>query len=162
VSAPLLFTTERKQLFLEKLEETCSVKQAAEAVGVNRRTAHHHKKQDLEFSREWDAAIERALDELLGEAHKRATLEKSDRLLEVLLKFRYGDRMADRLSVKVEASTGLSQDVLLLMTPEDRLALLDLLGKYLDAEQRLDEPMHLEHKPQLLLLEHDELMGENL
>lgn len=55
----------------------------------------HHRKNDAEFARDWDAAIERALDDLLGEAHRRATVEWSDRLLEVLLKFRYGDQMAD-------------------------------------------------------------------
>ena len=31
-------------------------------LGVSRGTAHLHKKQDLAFSREWDAAIERGLD----------------------------------------------------------------------------------------------------
>lgn len=139
MSAPLLFTTERKQLFLELLEETCSPKRAAEAVGINRRTAHHHKRQDLQFSKDWDAAIERGLDDLLGEAHRRATVEKSDRLLEVLLKFRYGDRMADRLAVKVEQSIGLDADALLQMNDEDRRALQNLLGKYADAEQTLLE-----------------------
>lgn len=139
MSAPLLFTPDKKQLFLELLEETCSPKRAAEAVGISRKTAHHHKRQDLQFAKDWDAAIERGLDDLLGEAHRRATVEKSDRLLEVLLKFRYGDRMADRLAVKVEQSIGLDADALLQMSDEDRRALMNLLGKYTDAEQQLLE-----------------------
>jgi hypothetical protein len=134
VSAPLLFTAERKQLFLERLEETCSPKLAAEAVGISRKTAHHHKRIDLEFSRDWDVAVDRALDDLLGEAHRRAVTEKSDRLLEVLLKFRYGDRMTDRLAVKVEQNIGLDADALLRMRDDDRRALYDLLGKYTDVE----------------------------
>ena len=152
MAAPLLFTAERKRLFLEALEETCSVKHAAEAVGVDRRTAHHHKRQDLEFAKEWDATIDRAMDDLLGEAHRRATVEKSDRLLEVLLKFRYGDKLSDRLKVQVEHSTGLDADVLLLMTPDDRRTLMELLAKYANAQDR-----HvLEHQPQPRLLEHDD------
>ena len=51
------------------------------------------------------------------------------RLLEVLLKFRYGDQMADRLKVKVE-DTGLDADALLRMPSEERRALTELLAKY--------------------------------
>ena len=137
------FTPAVKAHFLQVLENTCSVKDAAETCGISRNLAYIHKKQDLEFAREWEAAIERALDDLLGEAHKRATVEKSDRLLEVLLKFRYGDQMADRLAIKVEQSTGLSPDALLAMTYEDRQALQTLLGRYTDAERRVAN--HLEH-----------------
>jgi hypothetical protein len=145
MTAPLKFTPEAKQVFLHALEESCSVKHAADACGISRTLAYTHKKQDLAFSREWDAAIERALDDLLGEAHKRATVEKSDRLLEVLLKFRYGDQMADRLSVKVEQSTGLNPDALLAMNPDDRHALHELLMRYAVAEHRVTN--HLEHDP---------------
>ena len=123
-----------KQRFLEALEDTCSVKHAALAAGVTRDTAYAHRKSDLAFARKWDDALNRALDDLLGEAHRRATTEKSDRLLEVLLKFRYGDKMADRLAVKVEGNIGLDTDALLAMPDEDRLALVALLEKYASAE----------------------------
>ena len=53
----------------------------------------------------------------------------SDRLLEVLLKFRYGEQMADRLRVKVE-DTGLSADALLAMPADERAQLVALLSKY--------------------------------
>ena len=129
------FNDAAKEQFLEALEETCSVKHAAAAAGINRDTAYTHRKQDMAFAKRWDAAIERALDDLLGEAHRRATTEKSDRLLEGLLKFRYGDQMADRLAVKVEQHTGLDPTALLAMTPEDREQLQFLLHKYVGAEQ---------------------------
>lgn len=135
----LKFTSALKESFIQELEDSCSVKHAAAAIGITRDTVYAHKKHDVEFSRKWDAAIERALDDLLGEAHRRATKEKSDRLLEVLLKFRYGDRMADRLAVKVEQSTGLDPDALLQMSAEDRQALQRLLGKYTEAEQQVLE-----------------------
>ena len=152
MAAPLLFNEERKAKFLVYLEESCSVKAAAEAVGVDRRTAHHHKKLDLDFAKQWDAAIDRAMDDLLGEAHRRATAEKSDRLLEVLLKFRYGDRLSDRLKVQVEHSTGLDAEVLLMMTPEDRRTLMDLLSKYTNAQEQ--HIVQLGRHP--ALLEHDD------
>lgn len=135
------FNEAAREQFLEALEETCSVKHAAAKAGINRDTAYTHRKQDLAFAGRWDAAIERGLDDLLGEAYVRATTEKSDRLLEVLLKFRYGDQMADRLAVKVEQNIGLDPDALLAMPDADRRALQELLGKYVNAEQTLQ----LEH-----------------
>lgn len=146
------FTPEMKERFLELIEETPSVQRVAEIIGVPRRTIYHHKKTDLAFAKEWDAAIDRAMDDLLGEAHRRATVEKSDRLLEVLLKFRYGDKLSDRLKVQVEHSTGLDADVLLLMTADDRRALMELLAKYANAQ---DQHV-LQAQPQPLLLEHDD------
>lgn len=133
------FNEAAREQFLEALEETCSVKHAAAKAGINRDTAYTHRKQDLAFAGRWDAAIERGLDDLLGEAYVRATTEKSDRLLEVLLKFRYGDQMADRLAVKVEQSTGLDPSTLLAMPHEDREQLRALLSKYADAGRNVLE-----------------------
>lgn len=131
------FTPAARARFLEVLEDTCTVKTACEAVGISRTLAYEHRRSDLEFKRDWDAAVERALDALLGTAYVRATDEKSDQVLITLLRFRYGDRMKERLAVQVEPGTGLSVDALLAMTPEDRGALQALLGKYAGAEERL-------------------------
>ena len=136
ISAPGKFTPALRERFFEVLELTCSPKAAAEACGITPHAARYHKKKDLEFNRRWEQCMEVALDDLLGVAYERATTGKSDRLLEVLLKFRYGDQMADRLAVKVENSTGLSPDALLLMSADDRQALAALLTKYNQAEQR--------------------------
>lgn len=137
------FTPEIRERFLEVLEDTCSVKHAAEACGVSRATAYHHKKNDLEFSQAWDRTIERALDDLLGTAYVRATAEKSDQVLITLLRFRYGEQMKERLAVQVEQSTGLNPDALLAMSAEDRQALQKLLVAYARAEHRVTN--HLEH-----------------
>ena len=155
---PNSFTPERREVFFQVLEDTCSPKQAAAAAGISRNTAFYHKANDHEFRSRWDKAVEVALDALLDEAYRRAALgydepvihqgrvatvadpetgeerpltvrKHSDRLLEVLLKFRYGDQMADRLKVKVE-DTGLDADALLRMPSEERKALTELLAKY--------------------------------
>lgn len=152
------FTPEVQELFLQILEDTASPKQAAQVCGISRRLAFEYKKEDLEFRRRWDQAIEVAMDALLDEAYRRACIgveepviyqgqlamtrdlqtgderpltvrKHSDRLLEVMLKFRYGDQLADRLRVKVD-DTGLDAESLLQMPSEERAQLVTLLGKY--------------------------------
>lgn len=164
---PNSFTPERREVFFQVLEDTCSPKQAAAAAGISRNTAFYHKANDHEFRSRWDKAVEVALDALLDEAYRRAALgydepvihqgrvatvadpetgedrpltvrKHSDRLLEVLLKFRYGDQMADRLKVKVE-DTGLDADALLRMPSEERKALTELLAKYKSKRREEDE-----------------------
>ncbi len=164
---PNSFTPERREVFFQVLEDTCSPKQAAAAAGISRNTAFYHKANDHEFRSRWDKAVEVALDALLDEAYRRAALgydepvihqgrvatvadpetgeerpltvrKHSDRLLEVLLKFRYGDQMADRLKVKVE-DTGLDADALLRMPSEERKALTELLAKYKSNRREEDD-----------------------
>ena len=130
---------------------------------IGRRLAFDYKAKDATFRARWDRAIEVALDALLDEAYRRACIgvdepvihqgrlatqldrttgeekiltvrKHSDRLLEVLLKFRYGDQMADKLAVKVEASVGLDAEALLRMPASDRHALTCLLEKYISGE----------------------------
>ena len=164
---PNSFTPERREVFFQVLEDTCSPKQAAAAAGISRNTAFYHKANDHEFRSRWDKAVEVALDALLDEAYRRTALgydepvihqgrvatvadpetgeerpltvrKHSDRLLEVLLKFRYGDQMADRLKVKVE-DTGLDADALLRMPSEERKALTELLAKYKSNRREEDD-----------------------
>lgn len=161
------FTRAAQDLFIQVLEDTCSPKQAAAAVGISRRLAFDYKQKDTEFRARWEKAVEVALDALLDEAYRRAAIgyeepvihggqlstvtdpttgeerpltvrKHSDRLLEVLLKFRYGDQMADRLRVKVEESSGLDAAALLAMPSEDRKALTALLAKYEANKERED------------------------
>jgi len=158
MTSPNTFTPERRDLFFQVLEDTCSPKTAAQAVGISRQTAFYHKAHDPEFRARWEKSLEIALDALLDEAYRRAAIgvdepvvyqgqlamtrdpatgeerpltvkKHSDRLMEVLLKFRYGEQLADRLRVKVE-DTGLDADALLRMSSDDRKALTELLGKY--------------------------------
>jgi len=161
------FTRAAQDLFIQVLEDTCSPKDAAAAVGISRRLAFDYKQKDTEFRARWEKALEVALDALLDEAYRRGALgyeepvihggqlstvtdpttgeqrpltvrKHSDRLLEVLLKFRYGDQMADRLRVKVEESSGLDAAALLAMPSEDRKALTALLAKYEANKERED------------------------
>jgi len=161
------FTPEVQDLFIQILEDTASPKQAAATCGISRTLAFEYRKNDLEFRRRWEQAIDVAMDALLDEAYRRAcigveepviyqgqvsmtrdattgeerplTMRKhSDRLLEVMLKFRYGDQLADRLRVKVD-DTGLSADALLKMSSEDRKALTGLLAKYKASEDEGEE-----------------------
>lgn len=161
------FTPEVQEVFLQVLEDTASPKQAAQACGISRRLAFEYKQNDVEFRTRWEKAIDVAMDALLDEAYRRACLgveepviyqgqlsttrdpqtgderpltvrKHSDRLLEVLLKFRYGEQMADRLRVKVE-DTGLSADALLAMPADERAQLVALLSKYNAARPHEEE-----------------------
>jgi len=152
------FTLERREVFFQVLEDTCSPKQAAQAAGISKQAAYYHRANDAEFRARWDKAVDIALDALLEEAYRRGALgyeepvvnggrlatvvdpqtgeerpltvrKHSDRLLEVLLKFRYGDQMADRLKVKVD-SIGMDPEALLRMPSEDRQQLTALLARY--------------------------------
>ncbi len=152
------FTPKLKALFLRVLEDTASPKQAAQACGISRGLAFEYRAKDPDFKLQWEQAVEVAMDALLDEAYRRAAIgveepviyqgqvstvvdkatgeerpltvrKHSDRLLEVLLKFRYGDQMADRLRVKVDSS-GLDAQALLSMSTEERAQLVTLLSKY--------------------------------
>jgi hypothetical protein len=152
------FTPERRARFLEVLSDTCSPKAAAKAVGIARSSAYYHREHDVDFRLAWDKCVDQALDAVLEESYRRAvvgvdepvifqgqvskevspdgeerplTITKySDRLLEVLMKWRYGDQLADRLRVRVEESTGLTPEALLAMPSEERAQLVALLSKY--------------------------------
>lgn len=157
------FTRKVQDRFVDVLAETASPKRAAEVVGVSRRLAFEYKQKDAEFRTRWDAAIELAMERLLEESFRRAVegveepvvyqgklatradpesgaespltvTRYSDRLLEVLLKFRFPDQMSDRLRADVNvAGTGLDPQALLRMPASDRSALTLLLTKYKEA-----------------------------
>lgn len=163
------FTPALKALFLNVLSDTCSPKAAAATCGISRSAAYYARDNDLEFRAEWDKCIETALDTVLEESYRRAvkgveepvvfqgristtldaegkerplTITKySDRLLEVLMKWRYGDKLADRLRVRVE-DTGLSPEALLAMPSEERAQLVALLSKYVTARPEQEDDEH--------------------
>jgi hypothetical protein len=53
------WTAEKEELFLERLEETCSVWVAAAAVGHSARSAHHRRRMRPGFAERWDEAQRR-------------------------------------------------------------------------------------------------------
>ena len=102
----------------------------------------------LQLADEWPAdsfavihqgRVSTVADPATGEERPLTVRKYSDRLMEVLLKWRYGDQMADRLRVKVD-STGLDAEALLRMSADERKALTGLLSKYhANKEQDDDE-----------------------
>lgn len=65
-------TPKKREKFLGSLREAGNVTLAAEAVGVDRSTVYKWRKQDAEFSAQWDDAVEEAADRLEAEARRRA------------------------------------------------------------------------------------------
>jgi hypothetical protein len=154
-----IMTPEVKGTFLHHLRETASAKAAAEATGVSYTTAKRARHEDLDFALAWDDAVSDAYDQMLPEAYRRAmlgpeqpvvqggrvvgTIDKvtgeekpltvrvpSDRLMEVMLKWRMPQAFATRVDVRVTEPLGLQPEVLVRMEPEERRALLVLLKTY--------------------------------
>jgi hypothetical protein len=104
--------TANKHKFLVALEAGSTVKDAAKAIGVHRRTMYDWKDQDHEFSQAWDDALEnQELDlvaSLEAEAKHRA-LDRNDKYSHILLMFtlkrwrpEYREAYKSELTVKHE------------------------------------------------------------
>lgn len=65
-------TREWAPRFLVALAEGPNVSAACRAVGIGRSTAYDHRRQDAEFARGWDDALDQGVDELVGECYRRA------------------------------------------------------------------------------------------
>ena len=59
-------------MFLEHLAKTANVTASARVTGFDRRTAYAHRLADPEFAADWDDALEASIDDLEGEARRRA------------------------------------------------------------------------------------------
>lgn len=131
---------------LDIVAKTGSPKMASNATGVSVATIHDHRRRDAEFGARYGAAMDTAFHQVLGKAFERslADEEPSDRLIEVLLKFRWPERLNSFLAFTADggsaaaAPAGLDPRVIARMEPADRVALIGLLEKYLDVEQRDD------------------------
>lgn len=129
---------------LDIIAKTGSPKTAAKAVGVSAATIHDHRKRDLEFGAKYAQAMDAAFHHVLGRAFERSLDENepSDRLIEVLLKFRWPERLNNFLALvgddiaDTSGPVGLDPRVIARMEPADRNALIGLLEKYLDVEQQ--------------------------
>lgn len=129
---------------LEIIGKTGSPKMASRATGVSTAAIHDHRKRDLEFGARYGEAMDSAFHNVLGRAFERSLDEDepSDRLIEALLKFRWPERLSGFLAIVGEgpANTsgpaGLDPRVIAKMLPIDRVALIGLLEKYMDVEER--------------------------
>jgi hypothetical protein len=127
---------------LEIVAKTGSPKMASQQIGVSVATIHDHRRRDLEFGAKYSAAMDTAFHQVLSKAFERsmADVEPSDRLIEVLLKFRWPERLNGFLAFTAEggsasaAPAGLDPRVIARMEPADRITLIELLGKYLVVE----------------------------
>lgn len=127
---------------LDIVARTGSPKMASEAVGISVATIHDHRRRDAEFGARYGAAMDTAFHQVLSKAFERsmADEEPSDRLIEVLLKFRWPERLNGFLAFTAEggsaasAPAGLDPRVIARMEPNDRAALIGLLGRYLVVE----------------------------
>lgn len=129
---------------LDIIGKTGSPKMASKATGVSTATIHDHRKRDLEFSAKYAQAMDNAFHHVLGRAFERSLddEEPSDRLIETLLKFRWPERLSGFLAVVGESPAdasgpvGLDPSVIARMLSADRTALIGLLEKYMDVEER--------------------------
>ena len=60
-------------VFIERLKATGNVTLAAIGAGVNRQHVYRTRNRNKTFRRQWDEALEEAVDLLDGEARRRAT-----------------------------------------------------------------------------------------
>lgn len=128
---------------LDIVARTGSPKMAAEQTGVSVATIHDHRRRDVEFGARYGSAMDTAFHQVLSKAFERSLAEEepSDRLIEVLLKFRWPERLNGFLALTSDGPAptsgpaGLDPRVIARMDPADRSVLIDLLEKYLDVEQ---------------------------
>ena len=65
----------KKTDFVQELTKTYSVYHACQRAGIGRRTAYTWRKQDEEFSRQWDEALEDSIDALEKSLYERALVK---------------------------------------------------------------------------------------
>src|SRR4051794_21728568 len=107
----------RMEAFGRAFGQTASPVGAAVAAGISTNVAYALRRDDMAFALEWDRAVEMAMENLIGESYRRAVegvsrpmvqgghlvkddegntvavVEYSDRLMEVLLKWRWPEQM---------------------------------------------------------------------
>ena len=103
-------------LFLTGLAEGWSVTKASAAAGISSFSAYKWRRDDEKFAKRWELAVEQGTDRLEDEAFRRAyegverpvyqggqlvgtVTERSDRLMEFLLKGRRRSKYGDKLGV---------------------------------------------------------------
>lgn len=147
------WTPEVEEQVLDLIAKTGSPKQASEAVGVSASTIHDHRTRDPEFGDRYARAMDAAFHAVLGRAFDRSLdeVEPSDRLIEVLLKFRFVDRApafdpTASETARTDGPLGLDPGVIARMSPGDRALLADGLGRYMayEADLRADHALTID------------------
>lgn len=147
------WTPEVEARVLEVIAKTGSPKRASEMIGVSASTIHDHKFRDPEFGAKYAHAMDTAFHAVLGRAFDRSLdeAEPSDRLIEVLLKFRFVDRApafdpSASEAARTDGPLGLDPGVIARMSPADQAALANALGRYLayETDLRADHALTIE------------------
>lgn len=66
------FTGEIQDKFFAQLALTCNITQSALSVGISRRHVHKLRRDNKEFAKRWEDALEQGTDALEAEARRRA------------------------------------------------------------------------------------------
>jgi hypothetical protein len=90
--------------FIAAYRQCGNIRAASQAAGVTRDAVYKRQKADPEFAARWQQAHEDAVDLLEAVAWKRATVEQSDRMLELLLKANRPEKYAERLIILKKAA----------------------------------------------------------
>lgn len=137
--------TDWRESFLKALALTGVVQSAADAANIGRKTAYRERDKDPEFAKQWDDALESALDTLEKEAWRRAVegveepskfgliRKYSDTLLIFLLKANRPAKYRDTYKAPVPQppeDLDLNADVSI-MTPAEREVYQIRLDQYL-------------------------------
>ena len=135
---------EDRQAFLTALAAGQSVTAAAEAAGIDRKTAYRWRDAQPDFAASWEDALEDGTDHLEDEALRRA-FAGSDLLLIFLLKARRPKKYRERVA-KTNINTGPNDGALQgqrggfewldELPREDRDTLHDILRRYAAAKKK--------------------------
>lgn len=132
------FTDERKQAFLDAMEQRGDKTLAAAQAGVHVRTINDHLRQDPEFQRLFTEAYDSFKANLEDVAQMRSWT--SDRILELVLK-RHIREYREKVEIDQRTTTLPPPDRIDVsaLTPEQKDALMVLLGA---APSLIDAPAH--------------------
>lgn len=101
-------TPRAREKFIAKLAECCNVSEACRAANIGRSAAYHWRSEDEDFAAAWAEAEETAADLLEQTAWNRATTDKSDRMLEILLKAHRPHKFIERIQNQHTGKDGVS------------------------------------------------------
>jgi hypothetical protein len=97
-------TDRARTAFLEVFSTTCNVSAACRAANIGRSAAYAWRNDDADFAAAWDEAEQMAIDSLEEEAWTRAKVDKSDRMLEILLKAHRPEKYVERSKIEVSGN----------------------------------------------------------
>jgi hypothetical protein len=95
-----------KKTYLKQLRKCGNITQSAKAANISRMAVYKAKKASTVFAREWEDALEEAVDSLEQEAWKRAK-DSSDKLLQFLLKAHRPDKYKDSHKHEISGKAGI-------------------------------------------------------